>query len=75
MVAAMVNVSGKRRTTAASELSAIYANRGDIKRITDIKLGTAGNNKTAVGYDNVTGVGVPAGVDFDADPAQAATSP
>jgi kumamolisin len=66
--AAMVNVAGHHNTGVLTELQAIYGNRNDRLRIKDIIFmdGTAGGNATKVGYDNVTGVGVPASMDFDA---------
>ena len=70
LVAAMVNVSHQQRGSVADELNAIYNNRSDPKRIRDIVVmdGSAGTNTTKVGYDNVTGVGAPASMDFDAIP-------
>lgn len=70
-VAGMINVAGVHRTSVSDELSAIYGNRKDSTRIRDVTLMyfSAGGNNTKVGYDNVTGVGVPAGVNFDAVPA------
>ena len=70
LVAAMVNVADHKRTSCAAELNAIYANRNDPTRIRDITAmdGSAGGNVTQVGYDNVTGVGAPASMEFDADP-------
>lgn len=69
VVAAMVNAAGRGRTTVADELKAIYANRKNPSRIRDIMVmdGSAGGNTTKVGYDNVTGVGTPASLDFDAN--------
>ena len=70
IVAAMVNVAGQGRTDVTDELQALYANRRDSARIRDIRLmsGSAGSNVTKVGYDNVTGVGVPVSLQFDAVP-------
>lgn len=70
LVAAMVNVAGHKGTSSAAELNAIYGNRNDPARIRDIRAmdGSAGGNVTKVGYDNVTGVGTPASMDFDAAP-------
>jgi subtilase family serine protease len=70
VVAAMINVAGRHRTSVPDELSAIYGNRKNPKRIRDITLMflSAGGNMTKIGYDNVTGVGAPASVDFDAAP-------
>ena len=70
LVAAMTNVAKRHRSSVQSELLAIYANRKDVARVRDITLidGSAGGNLALAGYDNVTGVGVPAGVNFDADP-------
>ena len=70
VVAAMVNVAAHHRTTVMTELQAIYGNRKDPLRIRDITLmnGIAGGNAIKPGYDNVTGVGAPASMDFDADP-------
>ena len=70
MVAAMVNVAIHNRTDVASELATIYGNRKDPTRIRDIRAieSPAGGNLTLPGYDNVTGVGSPQGLNFDADP-------
>jgi len=70
IIAAMTNVSGKRRSSVTDELQAIYGNRQNSSRIFDVTVmdGTAGGNQIKVGYDNVTGVGTPAGPDFDANP-------
>lgn len=69
VMAAMVNVAGHGRSSVVDELGAIYANRKNPARIRDIVLmdGSAGGNTTKVGYDNVTGVGSPASLDFDAN--------
>jgi len=69
VVAAMVNASHRERTTVADELKTIYGNRKNLARITDIVTmdGTAGGNTTKIGYDNVTGVGSPASLAFDAN--------
>jgi subtilase family serine protease len=69
VIAAMVNVAKHKRTSTAAELIAIYANRNDPARIRDIIAmdGSAGGNVTKAGYDNVTGVGAPASMEFDAD--------
>jgi subtilase family serine protease len=68
IIAAATNVAGRHRTNVSAELTALYANRSDSKRIRDITVmnGTAGGNAIAVGYDNVTGIGSPASTDFDA---------
>src|ERR1019366_7627327 len=70
VLAAMINGAGRHRTSVADELSAIYGNRKNPSRIRDITLMyfSAGGNMTKPGYDNVTGVGLPAGIDFDAAP-------
>jgi len=70
LLAAMVNVADHKRTSSAAELNAVYANRNDPTRIRDIVAmdGSAGGNVTQVGYDNVSGVGAPASMEFDADP-------
>ena len=67
MVAAMVNVAAHNHHSVAEELEAIYGNRGREDRITDVTtmVGRAGGNATQMGYDNVTGVGTPSGLDFD----------
>jgi subtilase family serine protease len=71
LIAAMVNVANNKRASSTGELIAIYANRNDQTRIRDITAmdGSAGGNTTKVGYDNVTGVGAPASMEFDADAA------
>jgi hypothetical protein len=71
MLAAMANVSGRQRSSAAAELAAIYGNRKNPKRIRDVVGGlSAGGNEALVGYDNVTGVGEPLEFDFDKDPTR-----
>lgn len=77
MIAAMVNVAGHHRSSVAAELTAIYANRKNGSRIRDVTVmnGTAGGNAVKAGYDNVTGVGSPSSVDFDADPATTTSPP
>jgi len=77
IVAAITNVAGRHRTSVAAELAAIYGNRKGTMRIRDISImsGTAGGNPIRSGYDNVTGVGAPAGVEFDASPAVGRSDP
>jgi kumamolisin len=67
IIAAIPNVAAQKQTTTLSELSAIYKNRKDPSKIKDITLtdGSAGGNQAKQYYDNVTGVGVPASIDFD----------
>ena len=70
IIAAMTASTAHKRVSVSDELNAIYRNAHDPNRIRDITVitGTAGGNITKPGYDNVTGVGSPAGRDFDANP-------
>ncbi len=63
----MTNAAGLHRDSVAAELLALYANRKDSSRIRDIVVmpGTAGGNSIHGGYDMVTGVGSPLGLQFD----------
>ena len=56
-LAGIVNLAGKFRSSSASELSLIYANRKNPSAFRDITSGSAGAFTAHGGYDFVTGVG------------------
>jgi subtilase family serine protease len=64
LAAGLVNTAGHNHATA-TELKNLYANRKDVKKIRDIVDGTA-PGCCAKNYDTFTGVGAPAGLQFDA---------
>jgi kumamolisin len=67
IVSGMIHTAGRFATNSPQELINIYKNRNDRNRFRDITSGASSSgNKAQVGYDFVTGVGVPLGTDFDA---------
>jgi kumamolisin len=69
VMAAIVNVAAHDRPLAVEELRKLYANRSQPLRVRDIVAmeGSAGGNVAKTGFDNVTGVGTAASLEFDAD--------
>jgi kumamolisin len=61
-LAGIVNLAGHFATDSVSELSVIYANRTNTSEFRDVISGTAGSFTAAPGYDFVTGIGSPQGL-------------
>jgi kumamolisin len=63
-LAGITSASGTSAGNSAALLSTIYSNLGNSGAFTDVTSGSCGvyeSNLTVTGYDNCTGVGVPAG--------------
>jgi subtilase family serine protease len=64
ILAAATSLSFPKGAKPSDVLANIYAQRKNINAVKDITAGQAGANLAAVGFDPVTGVGVPKGLQF-----------